>query len=163
MNFIAFVIQTPYSPVRNFSTVIRVDISDRSATGLFFDKHASKVDDLWQRLEARRDVLQRNPLSFISILFEEHGFSSESFRTKLDKDVVNMERQTGHTSLAATLFQPDQHDYGQLIKDLNACNTSLIFLDSITAFERDIGAFCKETLGVMENLREECGLESLSI
>jgi len=162
-SLLAVVIQTPNSPVRNFSAVIRVDISNRSATGLFFDVDAAKVDGLLQRLEARRDVLQRNPLSFIGILFEEHGYSCERSRAKLDRDIVEMEQQTGHTSLLVRPFQPNQHDPEQLIKDLNACNTTLIFMDSICVFEKEIGAFCKETLEVLECLREERGLESLSI
>jgi hypothetical protein len=74
-----------------------------------------------------------------------------------------MESQTGHTSLQVRLFQPNQYDYEQLIKNLNACNTTLIFMDSITVFERDLGAFCKETLAVLESLREERGLERLSV
>jgi hypothetical protein len=156
----AVIFQTPYSPVRNFSYVIRVNIADRSAICLFFEKDKSEIEDLFKRLQTSRDSLHANPLSLISLLFEEHGYSCEIYRAELDKDVVEMERQTGHTSIAISLFRQNP-DYERLTRDLNACKTSLIFMDNITLFEKGIGDFCKETLETLELLRHERGLDTL--
>jgi hypothetical protein len=71
-----------------------------------------------------------------------------------------MERQTGHTSIAISLFRQNP-DYERLTRDLNACKTSLIFMDSITIFEKEIGTFCKEMLETLELLRHEQGLDTL--
>lgn len=146
--------------MRNFSCVIRVNITDRSAICLFFEKNKSKIKDFFRRLQTSRDSLHANPLSFISLLFEEHGYSCEKYRAKLDKDVVEMERQTGHTSIAILLFRQNP-DYERLTRDLNACKTSLIFMDNITLFEEKIGEFCKETLETLEVLRQERDLDTL--
>ena len=156
----AVIFQTPYSPVRNFSCVIRVNIADRSAICLFFEKDKSKIEDLFKRLQTSRNSLHTNPLSFISLLFEEQGYSCEKYRAKLDKDVVEMENQTGHTSIAISLFGQNP-DYERLTRDLNACKTSLIFVDNFTLFEKEIGDFCKETLETLELLRHERGLDTL--
>jgi hypothetical protein len=71
-----------------------------------------------------------------------------------------MERQTGHTSITISLFRQNP-DYERLTRDLNACKTSLIFMDNFTLFEREIGAFCKETLETLELLRHERGLDTM--
>ena len=105
-------------------------------------------------------MLQKNPLLLLSTVFEEYGYSSENFREQLDRDVARMERQSGHTSLSFRLFQ-DNKGYEDLTKELHACTTNLIFMENITAFEREWGAFCKETLDVLEALRVERGLETL--
>lgn len=148
--------------MRNFSCIIRVSIADRSAIGLFFEKDKSKIEDLLKCLETNRGSLHANPISFISLLFEEHGYSCEHYRAKLDRGVVGVERQTGHTSIHISLFRQNQ-DYERLTRDLNACKTSLIIMDNITSFEKQIGAFCKEVLEMLELLRHERGLNTLPI
>jgi len=142
---LAVILQTPYSPFLNFSCVIRANISDRSAICLFFLKEKRKTSDLLNRLHANRGSIHRHPLSFISLLVQEHGYNCETYRERLDKNVVEMERQTGHISIAISLFQLPP-DYEKLTRDLNACKTCLIFLDNISAFEIELGAFCKKSL-----------------
>jgi hypothetical protein len=53
-------------------------------------------------------------------------------------------------------------EYEILLKDLHACNTNLIFTETVTEFEDGLGAFFKETLSMLEELRRERGLDTLS-
>jgi hypothetical protein len=137
-------------------------VFDRSAICVFLENDGIEIEKLLERLRARHTILQRNPLSLISILFEEYGYSCEEYRRTLDRNIVTMEKKTGHTSLSISLFRPSP-DYEKLTRDLNACKTSLIFLDNFTAFGNDVGTFCKETLNMLETLRQERCLVTLSI
>jgi len=158
----AVIIQTPHSPIKNFSCVIRANIFDRSAVCVFVGEYDVEVEKLLERLRARPAILQRNPLSLIGILFEEYGYSCEEYRRALDGDVATMERKTGHTSLSNGLFRTSPN-YEKLTRDLNTCKTSLIFLDIVMAFGNDVGTFCKETLDMFETLRQERCLVTLPI
>lgn len=154
---IALIIQTPNSPLRNFSCALRINIGDGSAKGLLFDTDTSTVASVLQRLHESRELLQENPLSFLNILLADHGKSCEDHRAALDRDVVKMELRTGKTSLRF-LSTYVETDYEQLNKDLHACNTDLIFLDNITNFEMIVGKFIKDTLAKFEALRHERGI-----
>ncbi|KAL5330662.1 hypothetical protein ACEPPN_000181 [Leptodophora sp. 'Broadleaf-Isolate-01'] len=157
----AVVVQTPYSPVSNLSLVIRVDIAERSAKACVLNYNTSEINALWDRLQVRQGMVQKNPLLLLSIVFEEFGYASELFREQLDREVARIERASGHTSLS---FRPSawNTEYEALTRDLHACSTDLIFMEHVTEFERTWGAFCKDTLSVLETLRLERGLQGLS-
>jgi hypothetical protein len=157
----AVVVQTPYSPVSNLSLVIRVDIVERSAKACVLNDNNSEINALWDRLQVRQSMVQKNPLLLLSIVFEEFGYASELFREHLDHEVARMERASGHSSLS---FRPSawNTEYEALTRDLHVCNTNLIFMEHVTEFERSWGAFCKDTLGVLETLRLERGLQNFS-
>lgn len=159
---IALIVQTPYSPIRNFSCALRVSVVSGSARGLFFDLDESSASRVTQRLHENRELIRENPLTFLNILFEDHGQSCERHRAHLDREVVRMERRTGKTSIVLFSRAVDT-DYEQLNKDLHACNTELIFLDNITNFEMSLGRFIKETLTKFEALRHESGISSDSM
>lgn len=154
-------IKTPRSGVRNFSLVMRINVDDCSATGLYI--HGDVSDDgglagLLKRLHGHRRLLRVNPLGFMGILFEEYGRECERDRARNDDDVVAIEGRTGMTSLrilAVAPFSPGvATDHELLTKALHACNTNLIFLDNLTNFEVEVGRFIKETLIKFQRIRE---------
>lgn len=154
---VAIIIQTPNSPLRNFSCALRINVVDGSTKGLLFDMNTSTIASVLQRLHESRELLQENPLGFLNILLADHGQSCEDHRAVLDRDVVNMEIRTGKTSLR-WFSSYIETDYEKLNKDLHACNMELIFLDNITNFEIVVGKFIKETLAKFEALRHERGI-----
>lgn len=135
---------------------MRINVIDGSATVLHFDMSQYLVDSLLQRLDEQRELLRQNPLTYLSVLYGEHGHDCETHRQELDRDVVAMERQTGMTSLA--VYQNVETNYEQLTKRLHACNTNLIFFENIMNFEAAAGQFIKQTLIKLESLQEEAGI-----
>lgn len=159
------VIHSMRSNIRNFSLVMRINIADCSATGLYFHwdvLNDSGISDLLKRLDSHRRLLSVNPLALLGILMEEYGRTCENSRAHNDLDVVNIERQTGMTSLRIATFSPQvTTDYELLAKAIHACNTNLIFLDNLTNFEVGLGKFIKETMIKFHTMRERKQLEPI--
>ncbi|MCJ1466914.1 hypothetical protein MMC07_005536 [Pseudocyphellaria aurata] len=158
----AIVIHSMKSGIRNFSLVMRINIADCSATGLYLHwdlLNDAGVSGLLKRLDSHRRFLSVNPLALLGILMEEYGRTCENSRAHNDMDVVNIERQTGMTSLRIATFSPKTTtDYGLLSKAMHACNTNLIFLDNLTNFEVAFGKFIKETMIKFQTMREKQSL-----
>lgn len=160
-------IQTPNSGTKNFSFVMRINIIDCSATGLYFEQ--VRLDDegitsLLKRVHGHRRLLLVNPLAVLGILMEQYGRACERDRTHSDREVVNMEGRTGMTSLVIAKSSPqDAADYEKLTKALHSCNTNLIFLDNLTNFEVAVGRFIAETLKKFQTIREKRGLETIPV
>lgn len=159
----AVVIQTPNSGIANFSFVMRINVVDCSATGLYFQGDGlNKLNGLLKRLQGHRRLLRTNPLAFLGILMEEYGRTCERDRARNDREVVTIEGRTGMTSLQiANSNSQAAKDYELLSKDLHSCNTNLIFLDNLTNFEVAVGRFIKETLIRFQMIRERRLLEKI--
>ena len=159
----AIVIKTPNSGIVNFSFVMRINVVDCSATGLYFQGDGlKKVNSLPKRLQGHRRLLRTNPLAFLGILMEEYGRTCERDRARNDRDVVTIEGRTGMTSLPiATFYSQVAKDYELLIEALHSCNTNLIFLDNMTNFEVAVVRFIKETLIRFQMIRERRLLEKI--
>lgn len=162
-NFLSIVIKTPNSGIVNFSFVMRINVVDCSATGLYFQGDGlKKVNSLPKRLQGHRRLLRTNPLAFLGILMEEYGRTCERDRARNDRDVVTIEGRTGMTSLPiATFYSQVAKDYELLIEALHSCNTNLIFLDNMTNFEVAVVRFIKETLIRFQMIRERRLLEKI--
>lgn len=158
-------IHTPYAAAGNFSFVMRINMFDCSATGLYFHRdmfNDAGIASLLKHLHGHRRLLRVNPLALLGILMDEYGRTCERDRTCNDMNVVAMEGQTGMTSL---LIAPRQvaTGYELLTKALHSCNTNLIFLDNMTNFEVAIGTFIKETYIKFQTLREMRLLETIPV
>lgn len=142
---------------------MRINIADCSATGLYF--HGDVLNDvgvatLLKRLHGHRQLLQTNSLVFLGTVMKKYGRSCERDRVRNGIDVVNIEGQTGTTSLQVASFSTRvAADYELLIKALHSCNTNLISLDNMTHFEVAAGRFVKATLIKFQVLREKRLLE----
>lgn len=161
-------IHTPHAKVGTFSLVMRINIVDCSATGLYFhgihDDVSSDVGiaNLLKRLHGQRRLLLVNPLAFLGIAMAEYGRTCERDRACSDLDVLTVERQTGMTSVRVqSLSLQASEDYEQLTKALHNCNTNLIFLDHMNHFEMALGRFFKETLIKFQSIRERRLLETI--
>jgi hypothetical protein len=77
----------------------------------------------------------------------------------LDDEVVNLELGTGTIALDkghdSTEFLLSE--YERLIRQLQACNMNLIFLDDMLRFELQLGTFITDVVQVFENLRTRAG------
>lgn len=161
---LAAVIQTPNSPLRIFSCVLRINVLDGSSRGIFFDTNIPRMDILIDRLRLRQDLSEQNSLHFLSLLFEEYGQDCERWRRELDRDVVRLETKTGMTSRALAHTLDDQTlDYESLTKRLHRCHTDLIFLDTVQNFEACLGDFCKKAAVQLETMRQQLDLEASSV
>lgn len=160
-------IQTPNSGTINFAFVMRINIVDCSATGLYFERdmlNDKGIISLLKRIHGHRRLLLVNPLAILGILMEQYGRACERDRAHNDREVVSMEGRTGMTSLVIAKSAPqDAADYEKLTKELHACNTNLIFLDNLTNFEVAFGRFIAETLKKFQAIREKQRLETIPV
>ncbi|KAH8791050.1 hypothetical protein BGZ57DRAFT_875105 [Hyaloscypha finlandica] len=159
---LAILIRTPYGPYHDFTVVLRIDISRGTVVCLLFCKFEKDLNRLWNklRLPSRCKELRRSPLSFLALLFEDYGSSTEVWRDKLDQEVVRLERRTGMTSLhISPTVMKIHHEYELFTRDLHSCHTDLIFLGDMLSFEMEFGTFCTRLLDTFEGLRKQNGMD----
>ena len=133
---------------------MRLDLRQNTAVCLFFDPDEAALNTLMARMKVRQQQLVQDPLSFIGLLFEGYGYATEEWRGALDEDVVKTESQTRMSSLNFVVAsQIAAKHYETLTRDLHSCNTDLIFLDTMLAFELKFGEFCKKTTEKADRLR----------
>ena len=78
----AVVVQSPHSPAKNFSCVLRTQVDNRSTTCLLINEDEIRINTLIDRLRGRRKALEKSPFYFINLLVEDYGYANEKLREK---------------------------------------------------------------------------------
>ena len=142
-------LQCPHSPLRTFSCVLRIKISDRSTTCLVVDAEEERIDLQIQRLQSWQIQLQKSPLHILSIFAEEYGCRNERWRENLDHSIVDMEKHIGMTGFDIDALDAAADEFEPLTKDLHIANISLIWLDCTTNIELALEKFSEEMVALL--------------
>lgn len=149
----AVVVQSPHSPAKNFSCVLRTQVGNRSTICLLINEDEIRINTLIDRLRGRRKLLEKSPLYFIILLVEDYGYANEKLRESLDQSIFDMECYIRTASFYMGALDENSEALQTLIVKLQVTKNRLVWLDCTTNFELELGTFSQEMIELYENLR----------